>query len=116
MMTVKIDEDTALNLLCERVDAWRKPNSTEAKLFYQMYESYIDSGLFDGCEFDPMVIVDNDVVNYCTTIDQTSPDFEKLLKLYDDGERDISCEDFNGGKYSFIEAVSEDRDLILIRW
>ena len=48
--------------------------------------------------------------------DTNKDDWEKLLKLYKDGERDISCEHFEGCSPSFIEAVSEDEERILVRY
>lgn len=116
MINVEIDEDTAIQMLCDRVDVWREPNSPEAKLYYKMYEDYIYGGCFDGAEFDVMSIVDNDIVNWCDTIEPDNKDFKKLLRLWKKGERDVSCEEFKEGSYSFIEAVSDEEDLILIRW
>lgn len=43
MLTVKIDEDTALNLLNERVDFWTDDVEVR-QLFYKMYEKQIDEG------------------------------------------------------------------------
>lgn len=114
MINVNIDESTLLELLSDRVRYWRE--GEVADLFDKMYENQIDSGCFDGCEFDPSVIVDNDVVNYCTTLEEGDPDFDKVLKLYQDGNYDISCESFEHGSYSFIEAVSDDEKLILVRY
>jgi hypothetical protein len=114
MITVKIDEETALEMLCDRVRVWKQ--GEEAELFDKMYESYVYSGCFDGGEFDVKSIVDNDIVNWCSIIGAGDKDFDKLLQLYKDGERDVSCEDFEDGNYNFIEAVSDDEDLILIRW
>jgi hypothetical protein len=55
MLTVKIDKDTALNLLNERVDFWTDDIEVR-QLFYKMYEKLIDEGCFENCEFDPMII------------------------------------------------------------
>lgn len=109
--TVKISTDTLLNMLMDRLDEWH-PDQAVRKLYEQMYENYVDGGVFDGGEFDPMLIVDNDWVNYCDVIDSNDENFQKILELYDQGEYDISCEHLG---YSFIEAVSNDRDLILVR-
>jgi len=105
MLNIKIDEMAALDLLMGRLNEWTKDQKTK-ELYQKMYESYIDCGCFDGCEFDPMVIVDNDWVNYCTIIDESDENFEKIKKLYkENGLGDVSCEDVG---YSFIEASDDD--------
>lgn len=65
-----------------------------------------------------MSIVDNDYVNYCSTIckeDCSKADWKKLVKLYEEGNRDISCEKFEDISYSFVEAMNEDRTMALMR-
>ena len=114
MININIDEDTIYNLLADRVDVWR--SGEEAELFKKMYENHIDSGCFEGSDFDPMVIVDNDVVNYCSIVSEGDPDFKKLLELYKNGDSDVSCESFEDGCYSFIEAVSDNETMILTRY
>lgn len=114
MINVNIDEDTLLELLSNRVRAWR--DGEVAELFDKMYENEVENSCFEGCTFDPMIIVDNDIVNYCTVIEEGDPDYEQILKLHHDGEYDISCESFEHGSYSFIEAVSDDEKLILVRY
>lgn len=112
MMNVKIDEDTALNVLCGRVNHWTDDETTR-ELFRKMYEKLIASGGFDGCEFDPMTIVDNDYINYCQVV---SADYcPELAELYKAGEYDVSCE---GLGYSFIEAVDNEEEpgLFLVRY
>ena len=113
MITVKIENETALEILMDRVRVWRS-DPTTLELFEKMYEHYIDNGLFDYGEFDVMQIVDNDVINYCSEINKGNKDFKKLLKLYKQGEYDVSCERLDCGA-SFIEAVSDDETAILIR-
>lgn len=113
MITVKIENKTALNMLMNRVKFWRS-DSTTLELFEKMYENYINNGFFEDCEFDVMKIVDNDVVNWCSEINKGDKDFKKLLKLYKKGEYDISCECLDCGA-SFIEAASDDETAILIR-
>lgn len=113
MITVKIDNETALDMLMDRLDNWTSdPDAIE--LFSIMYERYIDEGLFDGGEFDPMSIVDNDYVNWCSVIEESEPDFERLLELYESGDWDVSCEHLDCGA-QYIEAVNEDKTAILIR-
>ena len=115
MLNVKIDKSDALEQLCERVKVWR--DGDIADLFFKMYENYIENGWFcKDVEFDVMQIVDNDIINYCSIVEEGEKDFEKLLKLYKKGECDVSCEDFEEYKISFIEAVSDNEDLILIRY
>ena len=114
MLNIQIDEDTALEMLTNRVRVWR--DGEIAELFDKMYENYIDSGVFEGAEFDPMVIVDNDVVNYCQVIEEGDSEFEEIKSLYkkNGGCCDISCET----NYSYIEAVNDDEDptLFLVRY
>lgn len=114
MINVKIDESTALDMLCERVRSWRQGETAE--LFDKMYENYVFGGCLEGAEFDPMLIVDNDIINYCSVVEKGEKDFDKLLELHKQGEYDVSCEDFEERKVSYIEAVSDDETMILIRY
>ena len=111
-MLVRIDNDTALEMLMERVEFWTDDN-TVYRLFEQMYESYIEGGVFENGRFDIMEIVDNDYVNWCTVIEEGDEGYEDIKKLYDEEEccRDISCEYGNHG-YSFIEAEYEGSFLV----
>lgn len=112
MITVQIDESDALDMLMERLEYWTKDKDTK-DLFEQMYSNYLENGLFDGCNFDVRIIVDNDYINYCSVIDDSDSNFEKIMELALAGERDISCEDLG---YSYIEAFDEDKGLILVRY
>ena len=114
MINVLIDEEEFLYMLLERCDAWTVSHNNK-DLFEKMYQNYIDGGCFDGAELNIMSIVDNDVVNYCSIVEKGEKDFKKLLKLYKKGEYDVSCEDFKEYRISYIEAVSDDEDRILIR-
>lgn len=117
-MLVNIYNDVLFNLLIERVHTWTK-NIEVIKLYEKMYESYIDNNLFEYMEFDPMVIVDNDYINYCSTFHKDNilkKDYKILLEHIKDGNFDISEEKFSFGKPSFIEAVSDDKESFLIRW
>lgn len=115
MINIKIDEDTLLNMLVDRCDYWNMGDDVKA-LFEKMYSNYIDGGCFDGAEIDIMVIVDNDYINYCNVVYKGDADFKKLLKLYKNGEYDVSCKDFKEIHPSFIEAISDNEDMILIRY
>lgn len=113
MINIQIDENEALEMLMNRVRYWRD-NAITLELFEKMYQNYLDGGCFEGCEFNVDSIVDNDVVNWCSEVNEGDQDFEELLRLYDEGEYDVSCEHLSCGA-SFIEAVSDDRTAILIR-
>jgi hypothetical protein len=117
MVTVQIDEDDLLDMLMDRVAEWT--NDTEVRdLYEKMYESYVDGGCFEGAELNIMSIVDNDYVNYCSTLceeDCSEEDWKKLVELYEEGTRDISCEDFKDIRYNFIEAMNDDRTMALMR-
>lgn len=114
MLTVKIYKHKALQLLQERVRVWKEDKDI-ARLFDKMYERNVEEGCYDGGVFDVNVIVDNDCVNWCSVVEKGEPDFDKLLELYKKGEYDVSCEDFEDNKVSYIEAVSDDETTILIR-
>lgn len=117
LVTVQMEDWELLDMLLDRCNAWGT-SKANIDLFEKMYQSYLDSGVFESGEFNVMSIVDNDVVNYCDVItsEDYPQDFEKLLQLYKEGERDVSCEDFEDISPSFIEAVSDDETRILIRY
>ena len=111
-MYVNIDNDTALNMLMDRVSHWTEDITTH-RLYKAMYESYVDGGVFDGGDFDVMAIVDNDYVNWCTVIAEGDEAYEDIKKLYDEqGLGDISCEYGLNHGYSFIEAEYDDCFLV----
>ena len=112
-MLVRIDEDVAIEMLVNRVKHWSNDITTH-RLYEAMYENYVYGGCFEGGEFDVMVIVDNDYVNYCSVIEEGDEAYEDIKQLYEEqGCGDISCEyDLNHG-YSYIEA--EYNDCFLVR-
>lgn len=114
---VNIDNDTALDMLMDRVETWREKGSVDYDLFEQMYENSIDQGIFEGGNFFVDEIVDNDVVNWCNSYnkeDMSEEDWAKIEEAWNSGDRDISCIDFEFGSPSFIEAKIDDD--ILIRY
>lgn len=117
MITIQIDEDDLLDMLMDRVAYWT--NDVEViDLYEEMYRSYVDGGVFEGAELNIMSIVDNDYVNYCTVLEANEVSEEawkQLVNLYNEGTRDISCEDIEGVCGSFIEAMNEDRTMALMR-
>ena len=111
MLTVKIDEDRAIDLLLSRLEEWTQ-DSTTYKLYEQMYESYVYGGCFDGGEFDVAVIVDNDYVNYCEVVTEGDEYYKEVKRIYDEqGLGDCSCE---SDLFSYIEA--EYNGAFLVRW
>lgn len=111
---VKIDNDDLLDMLVERVKFWRKDDKT-IKLYEQMYQNYIDAGVFNETVLDIMTTVDNDVVNYTMVFPKnelSSDDWDRLKKDYENGDTDISCKSFDFGKGSFIEVMNDEAILI----
>lgn len=98
MITVRVNEDTLLEMLLDRVEFWTSDETT-IDLYRDYYEGLVNSGCFEGCELDIMVIVDNDYINNLTTI--SKEDFE---------EWNIESEVDDS-----IVAFNEEEDLYLIR-
>lgn len=109
-ITVKMEKDTLLNLLSERLNFWNL-DKKDYDLYMSMYERYIDNDLFSEIEFNVKVIVDNDVNNYCSIIDKEDDYFKEIKKMFKKKELDISCETC----YSYIEAASDDKKRFLVR-
>lgn len=120
-VTVTLDEDYLLDMLMNRLHdfAHLEPTDIEYKLYEEMYQSYIDSRAFEGMkEFDPMVIVDNDWVNYCEVVGPGDDEhnYNELVKIYNEqGLGDVSTEDVG---FSYIEAAREENGKLyfLCRW
>lgn len=111
-MYVNIDNDTALEMLLDRLEFWTDDHTTY-RLYEAMYENYIDGGCFDGGEFNVMAIVDNDYVNWCNVISEGDEAYNDIKKLYErEGLTDISCEDDLNHGYSYIEAEYEGNFLV----
>lgn len=113
---VKIPKDNLLDVFIERVCFWGK-GKLNKDLYEKMYKHYIDDGIFDdkifdGAELNIAEIVDNDIANYTSIIEEGDEKFLEVLELAEQSEYDISCETC----YSFIEAISDDKKRILIRW
>lgn len=114
MITVKIEEETAVEMLMERVEYWTDDTLMQ-ELYRKMYENYVYGGCFDDGDFDVMSIVDNDYINWCKIVCDGDNDWEELLNIYNEqGLGDCSCETKVA---DFIEAVddSENPQAFLIR-
>ena len=79
MITVRMDEYDAIDLLVNRVKYWTDDDDT-IDLFEQYYTSAVEGGCFDGADFDVMSIVDNDYVNNTSIV--TRAEFEKDREEY----------------------------------
>lgn len=74
MITVTINEDTLLEILLDRVKFWTTDEDV-IDLYRDYYEGLINSGCFEGCTLDIMIVVDNDYLNNFVTI--SKEDFEQ---------------------------------------
>jgi len=110
MIRVCIDESDALNMLMDRLADWTA-DDIATHLYEQMYESYIEGRCFDGAEFNPSVIVDNDWVN-CEVVCKGDEFYDEIKRIYEEqGLGDCSFESEN---FDFIEA--EYKGSFLCRW
>lgn len=104
MINVNIDECVALDLLMHRLEHWIKDHSEDSKeidreLYEKMYDNYLECGAFDGGNFDPMNIVDNDYINYCEVIEPDDEDYEIINNIYEEnGSCDISQSNCRGDR------------------
>lgn len=65
MHTVKIDEDTMIEMLMDRlITAWNPDDPDIVEIYHQYYTDMVENGVYDNTEFDVMDIVDNDWINY----------------------------------------------------
>lgn len=92
MATVHIDNETALEMLMDRVKVWTDDDDT-LELYSQYYENALWNGSFDGCDFDIMQIVDNDYVNWLAVVAD-----EDLDGFFDESTdiRDYILASYNG--------------------
>lgn len=70
-VNVRIENDTLLCMLCDRVRFWEHSlDDEEISLYDLCFENYIKEGLFEGVEFDCLKIVDNIIHNNTKIIDK----------------------------------------------
>ena len=82
MITVKIDEETLLDMLVDRVEHWTDDRDV-IELYSKYYENMVYGGCFEGAEFDVMSIVDNDYVNWLTVVDREEYEKDRAEFLKD---------------------------------
>ena len=93
MVTVKIEEELLLNMLLDRVLFW---NQGKTDYSYRLYEDYfsnlLDSGWFDGAEFDVQDIVDNCWVNDLKTYQSKQDAIDDYGEYWDDDKIVTECD------------------------
>ena len=77
MLNVQIDEDVAKDMLYEELDKWNI-DGARRELLYDYLEECVDSGFFDGGEFNPSEFVDNLYVNYSSFAYEGDDDWKEL--------------------------------------
>lgn len=115
---IMIDDDMALELLENRLDKalewWSNPAYKD--LYMQMYQAYIEEGIWDEKALYPMKVVDNDIINYTRVITPDDEEYSDLIQLYQQqGLGDISTEHDLNNDWNWIEAVDEINEYILVR-
>ena len=83
LVEVRIDADTLVEMLVDRVEYWTDDEETK-ELFEAYYENMVYGGCFSGGEFDVKSIVDNDYVNNTRVLDRD--EVEQMRSLYLDEE------------------------------
>lgn len=107
-VNVKIDSDDLIEMLIGQLELWTHDKQT-IDLYTQMYVRELEGGVFENAEFNPAVIVDNDYVNYCSIVEEGEEDYSDILEVYEK-------EGLGAWKSYSIEAISDDKKAILIRW
>ena len=97
-ITIKVESDYLVDLLIQRLDYWTSDQNIK-ELYRGYYQCIIDC--FDGGEFDPSIIVDNDYINYTSVI--TEDEFEDFGIEDEDDERILYIyEPYKGDKLYLI--------------
>lgn len=112
-ITVKIDEDTAVDLLVNRVKHWTDDKDT-IELFEQFYTSRVECGCFNDGEFDVMSIVDNDYMN--NTSITTREEFEKAREEYIEDELESRLEDLEEDDETTEEKIRQELEEETTTW
>ena len=100
MVNIRIDEDTLIEMLMDRLAFWH-PTDEEETLYRDYYENLVYGGAFEGAEFDVSVIVDNDWVNNLNVIEED--EFEDYNIEDEDDDRILaSTENYKGEKFYLI--------------
>ena len=82
MISVKIEEETLIDLLIDRIKYWTNDPDT-IELFEDYYTERVNCGCFEGVELDVSMIVDNDYVNNFSVMEKDDPEYEWALENED---------------------------------
>ena len=109
MITIHIDSDDLIEMLCERVGFWDNAIPYGAMdLWYDFYTNMVEGGAYDDMDdFDVKVIVDNDIINNYNTYDK-----EEFISNYDIDPDDEEAMDefredhdvYSDGEYFIVSA------------
>lgn len=104
MITIKMDENTVIDMLVDRVAQWTDDEDI-IELYRKMYENEVYEGFFDNVEFDVMTIVDNDWVNNTDVVSRGDDNYDKILawwKAYGCGycADELDCCDYIEAEYN----------------
>lgn len=114
MVNVQMDEDELLRILVDRVSFWTD-NEIVQDLYREMYANYLDNQCIDF-SYGISYVVDNDYINYCTTVEPDNKDYEIILEAYNNGDYDISELDLVETSANRIEAYDEYNKIFLVRY
>lgn len=73
-VNVRIDKDTLIEMLVDRVKFWTDDPDT-CELFENYYTDMVEGGCYEGIELDISVIVDNDYINYFRVMEKDDPEY-----------------------------------------
>lgn len=108
---VKIDKDDALDMLIDRLRMMWSDDDDEVELYSEMYENYIDGGVFDNREFNVSEIVDNDWVNYCDIIRADDDYYDECMEAIKRGDNELE----NGDYIEAYRELDDGKHIFLVR-
>ena len=106
---VRIDRNELLEMLIDRLETMWTNDDDAIELYSDMYERYIDDGVFDNIKFSVSEIVDNDWVNYCDIVRKGDDYYEECVEALDkpgvelDGDKTLEgYKELGDGEYIFL--------------
>ena len=113
MITVRMDEQDAIDLLVERVKYWTDDDEI-IDLYEEYYTNMVEGGCFDGADLDVMSIVDNDYLNNTSIV--TREEFEKDRDEYIQDELKDKLEDLEEDDETTEEELREELEKDTPTW